>query len=56
MRILIGHHGNAMREGAIVVVVAVLVSSDRDFVPVAEFLETRGIKVIRGAFPPKGHS
>ena len=34
--------------------VAVLVSSDRDFVPVAEFLETRGIKVIHGAFPPKG--
>ncbi len=26
-----------------------LVSSDRDFVPVAEFLETRGIKVIRHA-------
>ncbi len=35
--------------------VAVLVSSDADFVPVAEFLETRGIKVIHGAFPPKGH-
>ena len=34
--------------------VAVLVSSDQDFVPVAEFLETRGIKVIHGAFPPKG--
>ena len=34
--------------------IAVLVSSDRDFVPVAEFLETRGIKVIHGAFPPKG--
>ena len=33
---------------------AVLVSSNRDFVPVAEFLETRGIKVIHGAFPPKG--
>ncbi|MDE0527539.1 MAG: NYN domain-containing protein [Truepera sp.] len=33
---------------------AVLVSSDRDFVPVAEFLETRGIKVIHCAFPPKG--
>ena len=31
-----------------------LVSSDRDFVPVAEFLETRGIKVIHGAFPPRG--
>ncbi|MCY4673692.1 MAG: NYN domain-containing protein [Bacteroidetes bacterium] len=35
--------------------VAVLISSDRDFVPVAEFLETRGIKVVHGAFPPKGH-
>ena len=34
--------------------VAVLVSSDRDFVPVAEFLETKGIKVIHGAFPPRG--
>ena len=34
--------------------IAVLVSSDRDFVPVAEFLETRGIKVIHGAFPPVG--
>ena len=34
--------------------IAVLVSSDRDFVPVAEFLETRGIKVIHGAFPAKG--
>ena len=34
--------------------IAVLVSSDRDFVPVAEFLETRGIKVIHGAFPPLG--
>ena len=34
--------------------IAVLVSSDRNFVPVAAFLETRGIKVIHGAFPPKG--
>ena len=34
--------------------VAVLVSADRDFVPVAEFLQTRGIKIIHGAFPPKG--
>lgn len=34
--------------------IAVLVSSDRDFVPVAEFLETRGIKVIHGKFPPMG--
>ena len=35
--------------------VAVIVSSDRDFVPVAEFLQTRGIKVIHAAFPPKGN-
>ena len=34
--------------------IAVLVSSDQDFVPVAEFLETRGIKDIHGAFPPLG--
>ena len=34
--------------------IAVLVSSDRDFVPVAEFLATRGIKVIHGRFRPKG--
>lgn len=34
--------------------IAVLVSSDRDFAPVAEFLGTRGLKVIHGAFPPKG--
>jgi len=33
---------------------AVLLSADRDFVPVAEFLQTKGIKVIHGAFPPKG--
>lgn len=32
--------------------VAVLVSSDRDFVPVVEFLETKGKKVVHGAFPP----
>ena len=34
--------------------VAVLVSSDRDFIPLVEFLETRGIKVIHGSFPPEG--
>ena len=32
--------------------VAVLVSSDRDFVPVVQFLEGRIIKVVHGAFPP----
>ena len=31
----------------------VLISSDRDFVPVVDFLETRGIKIIHGAFPPQ---
>ena len=34
--------------------VAVLLSADRDFVPVVEFLSTRGIKTIHGAFPPQG--
>ena len=33
--------------------VAVLVSSDHDFVPVVEFLGTRGIKIVHGAFPPQ---
>ncbi len=36
--------------------VAVLLSSDRDFAPVVEFLSTRGIKIIHGAFPPLGSS
>ena len=34
--------------------VAVLVSADKDFIPVAEFLERKGKKVLHGAFPPKG--
>lgn len=34
--------------------VAVLVSSDKDFVPVADFLQSKGVKVIHGAFPPAG--
>ena len=34
--------------------VAVLVSADRDFIPVARFLDTRDIKVIHGGFPPQG--
>jgi uncharacterized LabA/DUF88 family protein len=34
--------------------VAVLVSADRDFVPVAEFLQSEGLKVVHGSFPPKG--
>lgn len=34
--------------------VAIIVSSDRDFVPVADFLQSKGIKVIHGAFPPSG--
>ncbi len=34
---------------------AVLVSADRDFVPVADFLQTKGIKVVHAAFPPKGN-
>lgn len=34
--------------------IAVLVSSDRDFIPVTEFLESRGIIVIHGAFGNMG--
>ena len=34
--------------------VAVLASSDRDFIPVVEFLETRNIKVIHCTFPDQG--
>ena len=34
--------------------VAVLLSSDRDFVPVVDFLNTRGIKVVHGAFQHQG--
>ena len=34
--------------------IAVLVSSDQDFVPAAEYLQSKGIKVIHGGFPPKG--
>lgn len=32
----------------------ILVSSDRDFIPVVEFLATKGRRVINGYFPPKG--
>ena len=34
--------------------VGVLVSADSDFVPLAEFLKTKGKKIIHGQFPPKG--
>ena len=34
--------------------VAVLVSGDRDFVPVVELLTTRGIKTVQGTFGSKG--
>ena len=34
--------------------VAVLVSADKDFIPVVEFLERKGKKVLHGAFPPTG--
>lgn len=34
--------------------IAVLVSSDQDFVPAAENLQNRGIKVIHASFPPSG--
>ena len=32
--------------------IAILVTSDLDFLPLVEFLSARGIKVIHGAFPP----
>ena len=34
--------------------IAVLVSSDSDFVPVVEFLDLRGKKVVQAGFPPSG--
>lgn len=34
--------------------VGVLVSADKDFEPVVNFLGTKGITIIHGAFPPKG--
>ncbi len=34
--------------------VAVIASADRDFVHVANFLQSKGIKVIHAAFPPAG--
>lgn len=34
--------------------IAVLVSADQDFVPAAEYLQNKGIKVIHGGFPPSG--
>ncbi len=33
---------------------AVLVSSDRDFVPAVEFLNAKGCKVLHAGFPPRG--
>lgn len=35
--------------------IAVLVSSDRDFIPAVEFLDSKGCKVIHAGFPPKGN-
>lgn len=34
--------------------IAVLLSSDADFVPAVEFLDAKGRRVVHGAFPPKG--
>ena len=34
--------------------VAILVSSDHDFIPVVEFLNTKGLRIINAHFPPKG--
>ena len=34
--------------------VAILVSSDRDFIPVVDFLTSKGRRVINAHFPPQG--
>lgn len=34
--------------------IAILVSADQDFVPAAEYLQNKGIKVIQAGFPPNG--
>jgi uncharacterized LabA/DUF88 family protein len=34
--------------------VAILVTSDRDFIPTVEFLATKGHRIINARFPPKG--
>ncbi len=34
--------------------VAILISSDRDFIPVVEFLHNKGLKIINVHFPPQG--
>lgn len=34
--------------------IAILVSADQDFVPAAEYLQNKGIKVIQAGFPPRG--
>jgi len=34
--------------------IAVLVSSDADFVPAVQFLDSKGFRVIQGGFPPRG--
>lgn len=34
--------------------IAVLVSSDRDFIPAVEFLDSKGIKIVQAGFPPRG--
>ena len=34
--------------------IAVLVSSDRDFIPAVEFLDSKGIKIVNAGFPPRG--
>lgn len=34
--------------------VAVIVSSDRDFIPAVEFLSQKGLRIIHAAFPPIG--
>jgi uncharacterized LabA/DUF88 family protein len=33
---------------------AVLATSDRDFVPAVEFLNTKGTRIVNACFPPRG--
>ena len=34
--------------------VAILVSSDADFIPAVQFLDSKGLRIVHGAFPPRG--
>lgn len=34
--------------------IAVLVSADSDFVPAVQFLDSKGLRIVHGVFPPRG--